>query len=64
MGIIHRAKRTDNGEYIEGHYLKYPDSDGDFVHLIYRSHDFFEVDPKTISMGFIDKNGNKIWNTD
>ena len=66
--ILFRAKRLDNGEWVEG-YVMIHDHD---KATIFRQHqgdgslEGFEVNPETVcqSTGLTDKNGNKIWETD
>ena len=69
--ILFKAKRTDNGEWVEGYYAFI-----DGVHYIYTGAlcngglyvvaERFEVDPETICRytGSTDKNGKKIWEND
>ena len=65
--ILFKAKRIDNGEWVEG----------DLVHSIYKINDscvgkygsdvgMYQVDERTICQytGLTDKNGNKIWEND
>ena len=71
-----RAKRTDNGEWIEGFYVKGMDMYDKEVHLIFEpttifysngeTDGFVEVDPSTICRctGLKDKNGKMIWEND
>lgn len=68
--ILFKAKRKDNGEWVEGCYVT---SDGksficmDIVeHYCVTALRWFEIDPKTICQftGLCDKNGNKIWEND
>ena len=73
--ILFKAKRLDNGEWVEGYYECDPDLD---IHYIcgfsyYSSEnglerEFFndEVNKDTICQytGLTDKNGNKIWEND
>lgn len=70
--ILFKAKRIDNGEWIEGYYEKYNNH-----HYINKETDrldtggypikeFIEVDENTICQytGLTDKHGNKIWEND
>lgn len=69
--ILFKAKRIDNGKWIEGYYQKRYDLLDNEEHLIFRadSHtvwEYVEVDPETLCQftGLCDKNGNKIWEND
>lgn len=69
--ILFKAKRKDNGEWIEGYYQKKYDFLGNEEHRIfhadsYRVWEYAEIDPDTICQftGLCDKNGNKIWEND
>ena len=70
--ILFKAKRIDNGEWVEGCYVT---SDGksfificmDIVeHYCVTALRWFEIDPETLCQftGLCDKNGNKIWEND
>lgn len=68
--ILFKAKRKDNGEWVEGCYVT---SDGksficmDIVeHYCVIALRWFEIDPETLCQftGFYDKNGKKIWEND
>ena len=66
--ILFRAKRINNGEWVEGNGIHYPKSfnwkgtcwiDG----MRERANDWVQVDPETVCQytGMTDRNGKKIW---
>lgn len=63
--ILFKAKRINNGKWIEGYYFYNPNIDKHFVHN-WLSGGLVEVNKDTICRftGFNDKNGNKIWEND
>lgn len=70
--ILFRAKRIDNGEWVEGQYAfilnPLTESGEPIKHLICNGTNIFndEIDPETICQytGLTDKNGNRIWEND
>lgn len=69
--IAFKAKRLDNGEWVEGYYQKRFDLDGSEQHFIFWSKSYtvwecVEIDSDTICQytGLTDKNGNNIWEND
>ena len=67
--ILLRGKRTDNGEWVEGHMIKYPSGKVEVFKKCEEPPDVLlrcEVDPDTLCQytGLTDKNGKKIWEND
>ena len=65
---LFKAKRKDNGKWIEGYYQKRYDLLGNEEHLIFHvdSHtvwEYAEIDTETLCQftGLRDKNGKRIW---
>ena len=68
--ILFKAKRIDNGEWVEGFYIAFTGKTLIFMDVAehYYAHAlrWFEIGPETLCQftGLCDKNGNKIWEND
>lgn len=64
--ILFKAKRLDNGEWVEGYYHTDLDSKH-FIKIVKNNRiGSYEIDPDTLCQftGLTDGNGNKIWEND
>lgn len=73
--ILFKAKRKDNGEWVEGYYVKFklePNTNlSDVIFIPFKTDrngewGWIKVDPDTLCQytGLTDKNGQKIWEND
>lgn len=67
--ILFRAKRVDNGEWVEGYPVKYPSGKVEIFKECGEPPDILlqcEVDPETLCQctGMKDTNGKRIWEND
>lgn len=68
--ILFKAKRIDNGEWVEGYYVKakiFPSSIFTNIDSMYpECYEEHSIDESTICQytGLTDRNGNKIWEND
>lgn len=69
--ILFKAKRKDNGKWVEGYYQKRYDLLGNEEHLIFHADsytvwEYAEIDPETLCQFTerCDRYGNKIWEND
>ena len=61
--ILFKAKRLDNGKWVEGCYFAKPILN---YHCILEGENQWQIDPDTLCQftGLTDKDGNKIWEND
>ena len=66
--ILFKAKRLDNGKWVEGYYIKRPNDPAGEKHYIATvgNCQWYEIDPNTLCQftGLTDKDGDKIWEND
>lgn len=69
--ILFKAKRKDNGKWVEGYYQKRYDLLGNEEHLIFHADsckvwEYVEINLETLCQftGLCDKNGKRIWERD
>ena len=66
LEILFKAKRLDNGEWVEGYLYRLGETLNPFIMCKNRNGESFEVDPSTVCQytGLTDRNGKKVFEGD